>query len=148
MLRPVIRETRAGDREPWSRLYADYARFYQVEQTDAMRDRVWSWINDPAHEVRCLVAQRENRLVGLAHFRAFARPLSATVAGFLDDLYVDPAARGGGIAQALIGAVVDEGRAQGWSVVRWLTAEDNYRARSAYDKLAAQTRWRVYDIGL
>lgn len=145
---PAIREARAGDKEPWSRLYADYARFYQVEQTDEMRGRVWSWISDPAHEVRCLVAEGVEGLVGLAHFRAFARPLSATMAGFLDDLYVDPTARGSGVAQALIRAVVDEGRAQGWSAVRWLTAENNYRARSAYDKIADQTRWKVYDIGL
>ncbi len=142
----IIRKVEADDRRPWAGLYADYSRFYQVEQTEEMRDRVWSWIKDPAHEVHCLVAERDGQLVGLAHFRRFARPLSATMAGFLDDLFVDPAARGGGVAQALIAAVVEEARARDWSVVRWLTAEDNHRARSVYDKLAEPTRWTVYDI--
>ena len=112
-----------------------------------MRARVWSWLHDPAHEVEGLVAvDADGRLVGLAHFRPFARPLSATVGGFLDDLFVDPAARGQGVAQLLIGAVARQGQQRGWSVLRWLTAEDNYRARAVYDQVATPTRWRVYDL--
>jgi GNAT superfamily N-acetyltransferase len=141
--RPVL-----GDHEAWSRLYAGYAQFYKVQQTQEMRDRVWAWIHDPAHEVMGLVAEREGAVIGLAHFRQFSRPLAAKTAGFLDDLFVDPAARGSGAAHALIGAVAEEGRALGWSVVRWLTAEKNYRARAVYDTLATLTPWRVYDLDI
>lgn len=44
--------------------------------------------------------------------------------------FVEPAARGSGAAQALLGALRGEARLRGWSVVRWITAEDNYRARA------------------
>ena len=143
-----IRRPVAADFEEWSRLYAGYAQFYGVEQTEAMRARVWSWIHEPEHEVEGLVAQAGSSLIGLAHFRAFARPLSASTGGVLDDLFVDPAARGAGAARALIGAVEAEGRSRGWTVVRWITAEDNYRARGLYDKMAKRTPWLTYDIKL
>ncbi len=87
-------------------------------------------------------------MVGLTHFRGFARPLAAATGGFLDDLFVDPAARGSGAAAALIEAVKAEGLRRGWTVIRWITAENNYRARSLYDRMAAKTVWTTYDIKL
>jgi GNAT superfamily N-acetyltransferase len=144
----IVRPT-AEHRDGWNRLYAGYAEFYQVAQTPAMRDRVWSWIHDPAHEVEAFLAvDGDGGPIGLAHFRPFARPLSATVGGFLDDLFVTPAARGSGAADALIGAIAEEGRRRGWSVIRWITAEDNRRARAVYDRLAASTKWVTYDLKL
>lgn len=144
----LIRKPVARDQAQWARLYAGYAAFYGVEQTDAMRQRVWDWIHDPAGSVEALVAERDGQLLGLAHYRAFARPLSASVGGFLDDLFVDPEARGSGAAAALIAGVEAEGRARGWTVIRWITAENNYRARGLYDQLALRTPWVTYDVKL
>jgi GNAT superfamily N-acetyltransferase len=136
----------AGHRADWERLYAGYAAFYRVTQTAEMRDKVWRWLMDPAHEVQGLIAEDDaGRAMGLAHYRPFARPLSATVGGFLDDLFVAPEARGGGIADALIEAVAEEGRRRGWSVIRWITADDNYRGRGVYDRVATRTMWITYD---
>ena len=136
-------------RAAWDRLYAGYAEFYKVEQTAEMRGRVWSWLMDPAHAVKGFLAQdTAGAPIGLAHYRPFQRPLMASTGGFLDDLFVDPAHRGSGAAKALIDAVAEEGRKRGWGVIRWITAEDNYRARGLYDRLAAKTRWTTYDIKL
>ena len=139
----------ARHRADWDRLYAGYAEFYRVAQTPAMRDTVWSWLRDPAHGSNGLVAEdAAGRAVGLAHYRAFARPLSATTGGYLDDLFVDPPMRGTRVADALIEALAELGRAKGWSVIRWITAEDNHRARAVYDRVAKLTPWRTYDIPL
>jgi ribosomal protein S18 acetylase RimI-like enzyme len=136
----------AGHRETWGRLYAGYAAFYKVEQTEAMRDTVWSWLMDPAHEVKGLVAlDAAGTPVGLAHYRAYARPLRGGHGGFIDDIFVDPACRGQRIADALIEAVAEIGRAKGWGVLRWITADDNYRGRGVYDRLATRTMWITYD---
>ena len=35
---------------------------------------------------------------------------------------------------------------RGWSIVRWTTADDNYRARAVYDELATRTTWITYDM--
>ncbi|KAI9019734.1 acetyltransferase, GNAT family [Hyaloraphidium curvatum] len=130
----------------WSKLYAGYAEFYKVAQTPEMRERVWGWIQDPAHEVKGLLALDEAGVpIGLAHYRPFSRPLSATTGGFLDDLFVDPAQRAGGVGQKLIEAVAAIGKEKGWSVIRWITADNNYRARGMYDKVATRTMWITYD---
>ena len=143
-----IRALQLTDRAAWDRLYAGYAGFYKVTQTEAMRQTVWGWLHDPAHETSGLVAVVDGAVVGLAHFRPYARPLSASVGGFLDDLFVDPHLRGSGAAAALLAALADEGRKRGWTVIRWITAEDNYRARGLYDRVAERTKWVTYDIKL
>lgn len=142
-IRPVAQRDRAG----WDVLYQGYAEFYRVTQTTAMRDTVWGWLHDPAATSEGLVAEAaDGQLIGLAHFRAFARPLSATTGGFLDDLFVSPDARGSGAAEGLLSALKAVAAERGWSVVRWITAEDNARARKLYDRLAAKTQWVTYDM--
>ena len=74
------------------------------------------------------------------------RPLRATIGGFLDDLFVDPAHRGGGVAAALMQGLAEIGKARGWSTMRWLTAEDNYRARSFYDRISTRTAFLTYEM--
>ncbi len=131
----------------WDQLYAGYAEFYRVAQTPAMRDTVWAWLHDPAHELGGLICEdAAGRPVGLAHWRPYARPLRATTAMFLDDLFVDLAARGSGAAPALMAALRGIARARGWETIRWITADDNYRARTLYDRQATRTWWVTYDM--
>jgi GNAT superfamily N-acetyltransferase len=142
---PLAPEHRAD----WERLYAGYAEFYKVEQTAAMRETVWQWIFDPKREIEALVAvERAGRAVGLAHYRPQLRPLRAGIAGFLDDMFVEPGLRGTGVVQALMQKLAEVGRAKGWASIRWLTAEDNYRARAFYDTIAARTVFLTYEMKL
>ena len=135
------------DHDRWRELYAAYARFYRVAQTDEQAERTWGWLRDPAHEVEGLVVvDPAGRVVGLAHVRPFDRPLSATVGGFLDDLHVDASARGSGAVDALLASLQVLAGERGWSVVRWITADDNYRARGKYDQVAVRTAWITYDL--
>jgi GNAT superfamily N-acetyltransferase len=138
-----------ADKAGWRRLYDGYTAFYKMPTNDEIADRVWGWINDPADSVEALVARtQEGRVVGLAHFRSMPRPLNGSTAGFLDDLFVDPGFRGGGVADRLIAAVAALGRKRGWTVIRWLTADDNYRARGVYDRHAKRTMWITYQMDL
>ncbi|MEU8774850.1 GNAT family N-acetyltransferase [Streptomyces sp. NPDC048606] len=142
-----VRAAQPEDFDRWRVLYRGYADFYRVEQTEEAAATVWGWINDPSHEVGALVAQDTGgRLLGLAHYRPFARPLSATTGCFLDDLFVAPEDRGSGAADALLAALRELAAERGWSVVRWITADDNHRARSKYDQVATRTMWVTYDM--
>jgi GNAT superfamily N-acetyltransferase len=142
----TVRAPGPADRGRWGQLYAGYADFYRVAQSESDRDRVWSWISDPSHEVGCLVAERDGRIEGIAHYRPFARPLAAGTGCFLDDLFVDPVVRGAGAADALLGELRRLAAARHWGVVRWITADDNHRARSKYDRYATRTMWITYDM--
>ena len=136
-----------ADRGRWEELYRAYADFYRESVTAEQLDRVWSWVMDPAHDVKALlVRDATGRAVWLAHYRPYFRPLAATVAGHLDDLYVEPAARGTGAVDALFEALRDVARQRGWGKIRWITADDNHRARSKYDQVAERTMWVVYDM--
>lgn len=143
----TVRPVTQADHPAWDTLYQGYAEFYGMTQTREMRDKVWSWLFDQNAQSEGLVAVTEGgTVVGITHFRPFARPLSATTGGFLDDLFVSPDARGLGAADALIAGVKAEAAKRGWSIVRWITAEDNYRARVVYDRMSNRTKWVTYDL--
>ena len=142
----TITPARPEDEPRWRELYRAYGEFYAFTLTDADYARVWSWIHDPAREARCLLARdATGNPVGLAHYRAYDAPLRGT-SGFLDDLYVDPAARGGGAADALLTELRRIAAAEGWAVVRWNTAGDNYRARAVYDRHGEKTVFLTYSM--
>ncbi|MFT6943763.1 MAG: hypothetical protein ACJAUW_000334, partial [Yoonia sp.] len=46
----IIRPVAMGDQADWDVLYRGYAGFYEVAQSDEMRDRVWSWLHDTGAE--------------------------------------------------------------------------------------------------
>ena len=142
----TVRAGRSEDFEQWARLYRDYRTFYRLEPDEAVVERVWSWVLDEKHEVNALVADDEGRLVGLAHHRRFARPSSGTTGLYLDDLFTLPGYRGRGVGRALLDALADLAEAEGLSVVRWITAEDNAQARRLYDAVATATHWVTYDM--
>ena len=108
---------------------------------------MWSWITDPDHDVKALlVRDASGTAVGLAHYRPYFRPLAAAIAGHLDDLFVAPAARGTGAVDELLEALRTIARQRGWAKIRWITADDNHRARSKYDQVAQRTMWVTYDM--
>lgn len=141
----LIAHARPRHAGAWRELFAPYCAAGGVNATDESLDRVWSWINDPSAQTTCLLALDAGQLVGFVHFRAFERPITASTGLWIDDLYVDPAWRGRGIAGALIGAVRAEAGRGGHDVVRWTTRETNDGARRLYERLATRAPVVVYN---
>ncbi|MFW5833813.1 MAG: GNAT family N-acetyltransferase [Pseudomonadota bacterium] len=133
-------------RAAWQRLYQGYADFYRRPSDDAHKAVVWGWLMDPAHELEGYVALLDGAPRGLAHVRRMPSPLRGQDIGFLDDLFVDPGARGHRLGEHLLDFVADLARKRGWGVVRWITADDNYRARTLYDRIATKTAWNLYEM--
>ncbi len=73
-------------------------------------------------------------------------PLRGKLIGFLDDLYVLPEVRAAGVINALFNALNQSALDKAWLFVRWNTADNNYRARSFYDKIAERTPWLMYQM--
>jgi ribosomal protein S18 acetylase RimI-like enzyme len=147
-----VRPVRVDEFEPWARLFQGYAVFYHCPSSDEHKRMLWNWIHDE-HRIDCLVAveideagSETGEPQGLAHLREWVRPLRGVVCGYLDDLYVEPTRRGSGIVDALLAEINRIAVARDWPVVRWTTADDNYRARSVYDRLATRTTWITYDM--
>ncbi len=136
-----------SDREDWQRLYHGYAEFYQVPMNDSILETVWGWIQDENNPFFCLFARdAAGQAVGLMHCRQMPSPLRGLQVGFLDDLFVVPEARGSGVVDVLYQALNDLGAEQGWPFFRWITADNNYRARSLYDRISEKTHWVTYQM--
>ena len=142
----MIRKIKIKDKENWKKLYKGYANFYKSAINERILDTVWSWLMDKNHEVKGIVYEIDGNLTGLAHYRAMPRPLRGKYIGFLDDLYVDPAYRNQKIGQKLMNKIKIISKLEKWDLVRWITRQDNIKAKSLYDKISQKTDWEVYEM--
>ena len=145
-----IRKTSSDDYDHWSRLYHGYAEFYKVPMNDEILQTVWGWLHDSEHSLQGFLAVSDQTGIpsGLAHIRSMPSPLRGKIVGFLDDLFVDPSVRGGKIGQLMFEALDQHAKEMGWPLIRWITADDNYRARGLYDKLSSKTMWNTYQMDI
>ena len=143
----AVRPLRPADREAWRALYRGYGDFYARPKSDADLDALWARTQGPDAEIEVFVAtDAGDRPIGLAHVREFAWPLAGTTGLYLDDLFVDPAARGAGAGRALLAHLRVLAHERGLGVVRWITREDNATARALYDTVATATPFVTYDM--
>ena len=142
----MIRKIQLKDKKQWKKLYKGYANFYKVEMNNKILQTVWNWLHDKNHEVEGLVYEVDENIVGLAHYRRMPSPLRGQYIGFLDDLFVDPDHRGKGIGEKILKELKIISKSKGWNLTRWITRDDNVRAKSLYDRLAEKTTWDLYEL--
>ena len=145
MQQSLIRSPREDEFEIWASVYRAYLDFYQTSLSQQELEKVWSWLMEENSSMHCYVAEVNNIIAGLTHFRPFIRPVKASKAIFLDDLIVLPEFRGQGIGNQLIDAVKNYAKNHGLLLVRWITASDNAQAMKLYDSVANKTAWVTYD---
>ena len=66
----------------------------------------------------------------------------------LEDLWVEPSARGAGLGRKVIETLSARGAERGWRRIYWHTEADNRAARRLYDRVARATDYVRYDIAL
>jgi GNAT superfamily N-acetyltransferase len=139
----------AGDLDELVALMRGYCEFYGADPPDgALLAMARALIADPAREgVQLLARDAEGRAVGFATVYWLWSTLSASRVGLMNDLYIAPAARGTGLADALIGACVARCRQHGATVLEWQTAKDNHRAQAVYDRIGGRrAEWLDYTL--
>ncbi len=130
-----IRPPKDDDFAGWQALWLSYLAFYQTDLPAEQTRVLWKRILDQDHPISCRLAETDGRIIGLVHFFSHPDTWDHRPTCYLQDLYVDERFRGKGVGAELIESVADRVRAEGWSGVYWLTAEDNHPARVLYDKL-------------
>ncbi|WEK49764.1 MAG: GNAT family N-acetyltransferase [Candidatus Kaistia colombiensis] len=143
-MRVVIRPLVAADHEAWRPLWQGYLDFYQRTLAPEITDLTWARLNDPAEPMFALGAESDGRLVGFAHAVIHRSTWLAGHSCYLEDLFVSPASRSGGVGRALIEAVAQQAGVRGCDRLHWLTHADNTTARRLYDKVAAQLGFISY----
>jgi GNAT superfamily N-acetyltransferase len=134
------------DRAAWEALARGYKAFYRTEVPDEGYEEMWRRLREGA-QVRAVVARADGELVGIAHYLFHATGWMADSC-YLQDLYVDEAARGRGVARALIEHVAEVARGHGAARLYWTTQEGNATARALYDRLARFNGFVRYDYPL
>jgi GNAT superfamily N-acetyltransferase len=142
----TVREEDLAELLPLMRSYCD---FYGVDPPDeellAMSRALTA---DPEREGFQLVARDgEGAAVGFATVFWSWTTLQAARIGVMNDLFVAPAARGGGTAEALIATCRERCRERSARALTWQTGKDNHRAQAVYERMnATREEWIDYSL--
>lgn len=143
-----IRAIRRGDYEQWRLLWDGYNGFYGRSGGTALAEEItrttWDRFFDAAEPVHALVAERDGRVVGLAHYLYHRSTTRLRDVCYLQDLFTAPELRGLGVGRRLIRGVYAAARAAGCSRVYWQTQVTNRPGRALYDKVADHHGFIVY----
>ncbi|HYG45190.1 MAG TPA: GNAT family N-acetyltransferase [Bordetella sp.] len=143
-----IRPVRPDDYAAWKPLWDGYNAFYGRVGATALPDEItrttWTRFFDGYEPMHALVAESDGVLLGLVHYLYHRSTTALGPNCYLQDLYTAPAARGRGVAEALIRAVYEQARADRCARVYWQTQEGNATARRLYDRVADLSGFVVY----
>jgi GNAT superfamily N-acetyltransferase len=137
-----IRTITAADAEPVTRMWSDFARYLrELGDTDPQGFGVEPFLRDgfgPDPAFSGIIAERGGGAVGylLYHF-GYDVDQGARVMCIVD-LWVDPAARRGGVGQALMREAAARCRAKGGIELTWAVFAPNKLAADFYELLGAR----------
>lgn len=140
-----IRPLCVEDEPAWAMLWQGYLDFYETPLAPEVSATTWARLLEPAEPVHGWGAFDEAGVM-LGFVIAISHRSTWSVRNYLylEDLFTAPAARGKGVARALIEAVCDFARGQGASRVYWHTHESNAQAQALYNRLAERSGFIVY----
>ncbi len=146
----TVRDLEAGDEAAWRRLWAGFLAFNNTDIASEITDHTWARLLDPSNAYWCLVAcDNAGEVIGFATHQSFQSTWHVSDVVYLEDLFVDEAARGNGAGKALIDTAMERSRANGYKAYFWQMDKDNQGARPFYDKLTGGPTNRVtYEISL
>ncbi|MGW8568117.1 N-acetyltransferase family protein [Isoptericola sp. NPDC055881] len=128
----TVRRAAASDVDVALPLFLGYLDFYGTTHPPE-RARAFLAARLEAGESVLFLAESGDQAVGLAQVYPTFSSLGLRLTWTLNDLFVDPAARGTGAGRALVRAVADAARAAGARHVALSTARTNSRAQSLYE---------------
>jgi len=140
----IVRPATAGDFDVWLPLWRGYQAFYKTDIPHATTLVTWQRLLDPAEPMHAALAETGGRVAGLVHYIEHRSCWTTGNYMYLQDLFVDPAARGAGLGRRLIEHVYREATARGCSRVWWLTHETNTDAMQLYDRIADKSGFVQY----
>ncbi|MFN0263882.1 N-acetyltransferase family protein [Tepidamorphus sp. 3E244] len=141
----TIRKLEARDRAGWDPLWQGYLTYYESAVSDEITETTWLRLLDKNQDPHGFCAvDGDGRLIGIVHYLFHRSTWSDSGYCYLEDLFVDPNVRGGGVGRLLIEAVYATAADRGSSRVYWNTQHFNTRARKLYDQVATLSPFVQY----
>jgi GNAT superfamily N-acetyltransferase len=142
----MIRLVAKGDFAAWRELWQGYLDFYRAVLSEEATLTTFDRLVGRVEGFTGFVAEDgPGRLLGFAHVVFHPSTWSTGPYCYLEDLFVEPSARGSSTAGDLIAAVYVEADRRGVTRTYWHTQQYNSAARSLYDQLAHPTSFMVYE---
>lgn len=146
MPKVVVRPLHAEDERHWRRLWAGYLDYYEVQLPELVYATTFArLLGDDRQDFNGLVAAVDGQPVGLAHYLFHRHCWKVENVCYLQDLYIEPAARGTGLGRRLIEAVYAAADTNGTPTVYWLTQDFNQTGRRLYDRIGKLTPFIRYN---
>ena len=141
-----IRTIRDGDFTEWKGLFEKYLKFYETTVTHEVLKKTFERLtNSDKKNQNGLVAQKDSKLIGFAHFIYHPHNWKVEDVCYLQDLFVEEKFRGFGVAYSLMTSIYSEADKHKTPTVYWLTQDFNMRARKLYDRVGAKTAFIRYN---
>jgi len=144
----LIRDAEPRDEAAWRRLWSGYITFYEVDVPEAVTAYTWARILDPDMPMFCRVAERDGTVVSFTISTLHPSTWTAGLNCYLEDLFVDPDARGDGVGRAMVDDLLARANEKGWSRLYWHTDAGNETARALYDRYTLADNFVRYRLPL
>jgi len=143
----MISKLTADDRPRWAELWRGYLAFYETVLPEEVYQATWTRLVQD-RSLHGFGLYRDGRMVGLVHYLFHESAWTPAQVCYLQDLFIDPTARGTGGGRTLIEAVAAAARARDAAKMYWQTQSHNATARLLYDRLAKHRGFIRYDYPL
>ncbi len=114
------------------------------KRDEAVTTQTWMRLTDPEAPVHGLCAMRGGEMLGLVHYVLHPTTGSLAPVCYMQDLYVDPAHRGQGIARRLVEHLVRIHKREKWTRMYWIAEADNIAAQKLYKNIGVKIDFTVH----
>ena len=148
-MKTTIRRAGPGDEHDILRLVhalATYER--QPDAVKATADALAALLFGDDPKVFAHVAEQDGAVVGIAVWFLNFSTWTGRHGIYLEDLFVDPRLRGGGVARALFKALAEEAKAQDCARIDWGVLDWNELAKGFYRRMGARhmSEWEPWRL--
>ena len=144
-----IRGARPGDEATMLRLIKALAAYErEPDAVQATEDSIRETLFGPNAQVFAFLAELDGEPVGLALWFLTYSTWTGRPSLYLEDLFVDEAARGNGIARELFRRLAQEAKARNCARIDWAVLDWNVEAMAFYERLGGrrQTGWEPWRV--
>jgi GNAT superfamily N-acetyltransferase len=144
----VVRKFQSDDKGAWQSLWRGYIEFYHANIPEEQYELTWKRLLDDSYNLHGLAVEVDGQIEGITHYSFQTSSWAPVNYCYLEDLYVNPELRGGGLGRALMDAVRDIAVEAGSSRLYWNTDATNETARKLYDSYVTESGKVQYRIQL
>jgi GNAT superfamily N-acetyltransferase len=145
----TIRAARPDDVAVIHALILELAEYERArDQVSGTPEMLETWMFGASPAAEAVLAERDGEVVGFALFHGSFSTWECLPGLWLEDLYVPPHHRRGGVGEALLRHLAAVAVERGYSRLEWTALQWNTPALSFYEKLGAEVlrEWQMHRL--